>query len=86
MDKSDEIRLQVMIERMVKAHALSILKRWNNEATLKEWPANQEWDDLVGSSQTTLLRHACEELDVNFEAYKKIYNANRLHKAVSQID
>lgn len=38
-----------------------ILKEWNehreNEHT---WPAGQEWDDLVSSSQSTLLRHAQE--------------------------
>jgi hypothetical protein len=48
-----------------------LLAKWNREREgTGEWPNGQEWDELAASSQSTLLRHACELLGIDWSEWR----------------
>lgn len=63
-----------MREELVETVAKNLLKQWNRDRRdTKNWPDGQDWDELSGTSQTTLYRHACELLEIDWKTYRKWY-------------
>lgn len=57
----------------VVAKAKEILAIWNAEReSVHEWPAGQDWDHLAGSSKSSLMMKAREELGVDSHAFLHI--------------